>query len=178
MTETTTRGTKAMNAASRSMDAPFGAITLYATADALVGVSFPGQKEPGAILVDPDLEAAAAPILDQTVAQLGEYFAGTRQSFDLPLAPAGTTFQCSAWEALRRIPFGQTRSYGWQATHLGNPKASRAVGGANGRNPISIIVPCHRVVGADGTLTGFGGGLDTKQWLLDHEQTVLRKAHS
>ncbi|HEY0801667.1 MAG TPA: methylated-DNA--[protein]-cysteine S-methyltransferase, partial [Steroidobacteraceae bacterium] len=98
-----------------------------------------------------------------------EYFAGARREFDLPLKMAGTDFQKQVWSELTKIPFGQTRSYGQLAKRLGNPNGSRAVGLANGRNPIAIIVPCHRVIGADGSLTGFGGGIDRKQWLLTHE---------
>lgn len=101
--------------------------------------------------------------------QLGEYFRGKRTKFELKLAPEGTPFQLAAWRQLRRIPYGKTISYGEQARRMGNPKASRAVGGANGENPISIIVPCHRVIGADGRLTGFGGGLGKKKKLLDLE---------
>lgn len=107
--------------------------------------------------------------------QLAEYFAGTRSVFTVALAASGTAFQHAAWAALQGIPYGQTRSYGQQATALGNPKASRAVGLANGKNPIGIIVPCHRVIGANGSLTGYAGGLEIKQWLLAHEagQTPL-----
>lgn len=101
--------------------------------------------------------------------QLDEYFAGTRVEFDLPLAPEGTAFQQQVWDGLRRIPHGRTKTYGQLAAEIGNPKAMRAVGLANGRNPISIIVPCHRVIGANGTLTGYGGGLKAKAWLLEHE---------
>jgi methylated-DNA-[protein]-cysteine S-methyltransferase len=101
--------------------------------------------------------------------QLTEYFDGTRSAFELPLAPVGTPFQQRVWQALQRIPFGQQRTYGSLAAELGNPNASRAVGLANGRNPISIVVPCHRVVGSDGTLTGYAGGLEAKRWLLNHE---------
>lgn len=113
---------------------------------------------------------------DHVVRQLREYFAGERRTFDLDLAPEGTPFQQRAWRALRRIPFGKTRSYQQQAAAIGNPKAMRAVGGANGRNPIAIVVPCHRVIGKDGSLTGFGGGLSCKQWLLDHEAAVLARS--
>ena len=102
--------------------------------------------------------------------QLGEYFQGRRRQFDLPLAPSGTPFQLRAWQALRDIPYGATRSYGEQARAMGQPRAVRAVGAANGRNPIAIVVPCHRVIGGDGKLTGYGGGLDVKQYLLDLEQ--------
>jgi len=101
--------------------------------------------------------------------QLGEYFAGDRLEFDLPLHPSGSAFQLRAWKALSEIPYGTTASYGEQAVRIGSPTAFRAVGLANGQNPISIIVPCHRVVGANGSLTGYGGGLDAKRWLLEHE---------
>ncbi len=105
--------------------------------------------------------------------QLDEYFEGTRTAFDLPLAPRGTPFQLSVWEALTTIPAGETRSYGEVASMVEAPSASRAVGMANGRNPIAIVVPCHRVVGADGTLTGYGGGLHRKRWLLEHESSSM-----
>lgn len=102
--------------------------------------------------------------------QLEEYFAGDRREFDLPLAARGTEFQHRVWAELRRIPFGETISYGELATRIGKPTASRAVGAANGRNPLPVVVPCHRVIGSDGRLTGFGGGLPTKQALLDLER--------
>jgi methylated-DNA-[protein]-cysteine S-methyltransferase len=102
--------------------------------------------------------------------QLTEYFAGERQEFDLPLHPTGTVFQQQVWMALREIPYGRTASYGQTAEAIGRPTGSRAVGMANGRNPISIIVPCHRVIGANGSMTGYGGGLEAKIWLLAHEQ--------
>lgn len=111
--------------------------------------------------------------LDPVVTQLGEYFAGDRVDFDLRLVPAGTPFQQKVWMALRDIPYGRTTSYGEIALELGQPTASRAVGLANGRNPLAVIVPCHRVIGSNGSLTGFGGGLERKRWLLDHERTVL-----
>lgn len=104
--------------------------------------------------------------------QLNEYFAGERVEFDLALAPKGTEFQQRVWQQLRAIAFGSTRSYGQLAIEIGNAKAVRAVGLANGRNPISIIVPCHRVIGSNGTLTGYAGGLAAKQWLLSHESAV------
>ncbi|HEX9788880.1 MAG TPA: methylated-DNA--[protein]-cysteine S-methyltransferase, partial [Candidatus Binatia bacterium] len=106
------------------------------------------------------------PILLETERQLKEYFFGTRTEFDLPLEPKGSEFQIKVWRALRQIPFGQTRSYLDLATAVGTPKASRAVGAANGRNPLSIVVPCHRVIGANGALTGFAGGLEVKAKLL------------
>lgn len=114
-----------------------------------------------------------ARILDRAAAQLGEYFAGERTTFDLELAPEGTEFQQKVWMLLRAIPFGETRSYGQLATKLKRPTASRAVGAANGRNPLGIIVPCHRVIGASGDLTGYAGGLPMKRWLLAHEQRQL-----
>lgn len=110
------------------------------------------------------------------VAQLEQYFAGERTEFDLEVAASGTEFQQKAWRALRRIPYGRTRSYQEQAVKVGNPKAMRAVGAANGRNPVPIVVPCHRVLGKDGSLTGFSSGTDKKQWLLEHEQRVLAAA--
>ncbi len=106
------------------------------------------------------------------MAQLEEYFAGRRREFDLPLAPEGTPFQHAVWQALTRIPYGETISYGELARRIGNPQASRAVGLANGANPLPIVVPCHRVIGADGSLTGFGGGLEIKRKLL-----ALERAH-
>ena len=113
------------------------------------------------------------PILVQTADQLDEYFAGSRTTFDVPLDLQGTRFQLAAWRSLADIPFGTTTSYGRQAAGLGIPTAARALGAANGANPVCIVLPCHRVIGADGSLTGFGGGLPTKQWLLDHEARVL-----
>jgi len=108
--------------------------------------------------------------------QLAEYFAGVRQEFDLAMAPRGTDFQQRVWAELRRIPFGETTTYGELAERIGNPRAVRAVGMANGRNPISIIVPCHRVIGSDGGLTGYAGGLAMKQWLLGHEAQAAAAA--
>jgi methylated-DNA-[protein]-cysteine S-methyltransferase len=127
---------------------------------------------------DPTLVVAARPDdgpFRQAVDQLAAYFAGARTDFELPLAPRGTEFQRRVWQALRSIPYGHTTSYGELATLVGNPNASRAVGLANGRNPIAIVVPCHRVIGRDGRLTGYGGGLDRKRWLLDHEASVLHR---
>lgn len=109
------------------------------------------------------------PLLAETVRQLDEYFAGKRHDFDLPLAPQGTPFQQRVWAALRQIPYGTTASYGQIAAAIGNPKASRAVGMANNRNPIAVIIPCHRVIGADGSLVGYGGGLPIKKQLLELE---------
>jgi methylated-DNA-[protein]-cysteine S-methyltransferase len=119
---------------------------------------------------DEELVEGTTPVLDEAISQLEEYFAGTRREFDLPLDPAGTEFQQSAWMVLRTIPYGTTISYGQQAERLGDPNKARAVGAANGKNPLSIVVPCHRVVGSNGHLTGFAAGIDVKSWLLDHER--------
>lgn len=118
------------------------------------------------------------PVLVETARQLAAYFAGERQVFDLPLAPEGTAFQQMVWTALTKIPFGETRTYGQQAALIRRPSASRAVGAANGKNPIGIIVPCHRVIGTNGTLTGYAGGLAMKQWLLEHERRYSSRLHA
>ncbi|MSO14834.1 MAG: methylated-DNA--[protein]-cysteine S-methyltransferase [Ilumatobacteraceae bacterium] len=110
------------------------------------------------------------------VTQLQEYFRGVRCEFELPLDLQGTEFQIDAWSALAKVPYGLTASYGQQAASIGRPRAVRAIGGANGRNPVAIVLPCHRIVGADGSLTGFGGGIAVKKWLLDHEQSMLHSA--
>lgn len=148
-------------------DSPVGKLLLLGQAETLCGLYFPNHKHPPAI--QPDWRRSSKPF-DQARRQLDAYFAGQRKTFDLPLLPQGTDFQLRVWQQLREIPFGQTQSYGELARRVGNANASRAVGAANGRNPIAIIVPCHRVIGAAGQLTGFGGGVDTKRWLLDHEQ--------
>lgn len=119
---------------------------------------------------DKPLSPPDTPLLAEAVRQLSAYFDGTLTDFDLPLHMTGTPFQLRCWQALRTIPYGETISYGEQARRIGSPRATRAVGGANHRNPISIVVPCHRVIGANGSLTGYGGGLDMKRWLLEHEQ--------
>ena len=118
-------------------------------------------------------DAPDHPVLCAATTQLAEYFAGTRERFDLALAPVGTPFQRQVWRLLDAIPFGETRSYRDIARALGQPTATRAVGAANGRNPLAIVTPCHRVIGADGSLTGFGGGLDNKRFLLAHERRDL-----
>ncbi|MGP3925319.1 methylated-DNA--[protein]-cysteine S-methyltransferase [Streptomyces sp. 8N616] len=148
------------------VDSPLGPLTLVATGAVLSGLYMTEQRHrpPEDTFGTPD----DAPFAE-AVRQLGAYFAGELTTFDLPLRLDGTPFQQRVWEALRRIPYGATVSYGQLADRLGNPSASRAVGLANGRNPIGIIVPCHRVVGASGSLTGYGGGLDRKRRLLDFE---------
>jgi methylated-DNA-[protein]-cysteine S-methyltransferase len=141
---------------------PLGSLQLIARDGLLERIAFPGTHVER-------LPAQDAPVLSRTVAQLGEYFAGRRRVFDLPLAAAGTAFQETVWAALAAIPFGETRSYGDLARDLGRPRAVRAVGAANGRNPLPIVVPCHRVIGADGSLTGYAGGMARKRWLLELE---------
>ena len=141
------------------VDTPIGRLGLVASELGLARVLWDG--EPGAGGDEAMLGAAAA--------QLREYFAGSRRTFDLPLDFDGTEFQRRAWTALAAIPYGERRSYGEQARRLGVPRAARAIGAANGANPVPIVLPCHRLVGADGSLTGFGGGLEVKRWLLDFE---------
>jgi methylated-DNA-[protein]-cysteine S-methyltransferase len=155
------------------MDSPMGVLTLVASDIGLRAVLWPGD-DPARVPLGEVTKTADHPVLAAAVDQLGAYFAGDRQDFDLPLDPIGTDFQQSAWMALRAIPYGETVSYGEQAEAMGDKRKARAVGAANGRNPISIIVPCHRVVGSNGSLTGFAGGLDSKQWLLEHESNVGR----
>jgi methylated-DNA-[protein]-cysteine S-methyltransferase len=158
------------------VDTPIGPLTLIASDRGLRAVMWPdeefGRVQPDAP-DDAPVSAAAVAVLRAAGDQLAEYFDGDRTTFDVPLDPVGTDFQRTAWAALRTIPFGETISYGEQAARLGDRRKARAVGAANGRNPISIIVPCHRVVGSNGALTGFAGGLDTKAWLLDHERAIL-----
>ena len=151
-----------------TMRSPLGELRLYAAVDELVGVYLPDQAAP------PSVERRAD-VLGCAAAQLAEYFAGQRRVFDLPLAPRGTGFQVLVWQALTRIPHGETRSYRELAGSLGRPSACRAVGAANGRNPISIIVPCHRVIASNGDLTGYAGGLAAKRWLLDHERAPVAR---
>jgi methylated-DNA-[protein]-cysteine S-methyltransferase len=160
----------AQDAAVAVITSPVGALTLAATDTGLTHLLF--SRGATAVPVHGG-SVKAARIVRDTERQLGEYFAGKRRTFDLPLAPSGTAFQLAVWRLLRDIPFGVTCSYGDLARRLGKPAAVRAVGLANGANPISIVVPCHRVVGADGKLTGYGGGLPTKRFLLDLEQPTL-----
>ncbi len=124
----------------------------------------------GVNFVQEELCSPGTPLLAEAARQLAAYFVGTLKDFDLPLRLEGTPFCMKCWEALCTIPYGETISYGEQARRIGSPKAVRAVGGANHHNPISIIVPCHRVIGADGSLTGYGGGVEVKAWLLEHER--------
>src|SRR5947208_1553932 len=132
----------------------------------ITGLDLPASRHPRPVAPEWHRDDAA---FDDIRTQLREYFAGERQEFDLPLNAGGSPFQALVWDALTRIPYGETTSYGKVAVSIGHPDGPRAVGLANGQNPIPIIVPCHRVIGANGSLTGYGGGLDTKRWLLDHE---------
>lgn len=146
---------------------PLGDLLLAASASGLRRVDFGSPQDRRVHRRNP--KPADNPHLIAAAAQLGEYFAGERHDFDLTLDPEGTPFQLSVWAVLRTIPYGATITYGEQAKSMGRPRAVRAVGAANGRNPLAIIVPCHRVIGAGGKLTGYASGLDRKAWLLDHE---------
>jgi methylated-DNA-[protein]-cysteine S-methyltransferase len=149
----------------RYMDSPLGQLLIAGDAGGLHLVGFPNGQS---AVPDVDWERNEA-ICGEAVTQLVEYFTGQRQSFSLTLCPTGTDFQVAVLQALQQIPFGATCSYADIARIIGRPKAMRAVGAANGRNPLPIIIPCHRVIGSNGSLTGFGGGLPAKQWLLAHE---------
>ena len=151
---------------------PIGELVITASDSGLTGVWFPGSG-PGAAARPDDGRGPANAVLAGACEQLAQYFARSRRTFDIPLDPPGTPFQRRVWSALRIIPYGTTVSYGELARRLGDVRATRAVGAANGKNPIPIIVPCHRVIGARGELTGFGGGLDRKRWLLEHEGALL-----
>lgn len=157
-----------MTLAFRYLPSPVGRLTLVAGDAGLCAVLWEDDK-PGRVVLGEMGEAPGHAVLDQAEAELSDYFVGHRTTFDVPLDFHGTDFQISVWQALTQIPFGETRSYGDIARQLGNPAAVRAVGAANGRNPVSIIAPCHRVIGASGKLTGFAGGLEAKAWLLRHE---------
>jgi methylated-DNA-[protein]-cysteine S-methyltransferase len=159
---------KTMKLVYKIMDSPVGKLKLVASDKGLVAILWENDS-PRRVRLGELVEDAGHPVLRETERQLEEYFAGRRRSFSLALDMRGTRFQNDVWEALLAIPFGETRSYGQLAKQLGNPKATRAVGAANGRNPISIVVPCHRVIGSSGKLTGFAGGLDTKAHLLKLE---------
>ncbi len=150
--------------AQQMVDTPLGRVRIARTARGLAGLWFEGQKHhPGALQAP---QRADDPLLRETARQLDQYFAGERRDFELPLDLQGTPFQQAVWQALQRIPAGRTRSYGEVAQVLGSPSAVRAVGAAVGRNPASLVVPCHRVLGRDGSLTGYAGGVERKQALL------------
>lgn len=151
------------------LDSPIGSLLIAGTNTALHVIGFPGGK--GKVEPKPDWQPSET-MFHKVKQQLNEYFDGERQVFELDLAPSGTPFQLEVLTALQDIPFGETCSYGDVARAISRPKAVRAVGAANGRNPLPIVIPCHRVIGSNGSLTGFGGGLPTKTWLLDHERKV------
>ena len=157
-----------MTLSTTTVDTPIGPLQLVASETGLREVLFAGQApsagEPAA--------DGGSPVLDEAARQLREYFDGARTDFTVPLDLAGTPFQITAWRALAEIPYGETVSYAEEARRLGRPRAVRAVGAANGRNPVPIVLPCHRVIGTNGSLTGFGGGLHVKRALLDHEAGV------
>jgi methylated-DNA-[protein]-cysteine S-methyltransferase len=153
-----------------TMDSPIGPLLLTSDGESVTGLWMDNRHDHAA-----GGAARDAAALRPVVQALEAYFAGETTGFDLPVRPSGTDFQRKVWAELLKIPYGRTASYGGIATDLGNPTASRAVGLANGRNPISVIIPCHRVIGADGSLTGYGGGLPRKRWLLDHERAVAAR---
>jgi methylated-DNA-[protein]-cysteine S-methyltransferase len=156
---------------SKTMASPVGTLTLVATDHGLAAVLWENDR-PGRVPLEVAAEDRTHPVLVEAQRQLEEYFAGRRTVFELKLDLEGTPFQRQVWAALLTIPFGETRSYAEIATQLGNPRAVRAVGAANGRNPVSIVAPCHRVIGSTGKLTGFAGGLDAKARLLELERRV------
>ncbi len=151
-------------------DSPLGDLLLVGDGGALTGIWFP--ESDGATPIESSWSRDDGAFAD-TAAQLRAYFAVELTEFNLELAPRGTPFQHRVWDALQRIPYGTTTTYGKLAEGLGEPRATRAVGLANGRNPIPIVIPCHRVIGANGSLTGYGGGMQRKQWLLSHEGRAL-----
>jgi len=153
---------------SSTMNSPVGELTLVGSAAGLRAVLWAVERD-GRVVFHEHVEPGTHPVLDRTQQQITEYLDGTRTTFDVPLDLVGTEFQVAVWEALSAIPFGETRSYGELASALNRSGAARAVGAATGRNPVSIVVPCHRLVGSSGKLTGFAGGLDAKRWLLRHE---------
>ena len=157
------------------VDSPIDPLLLVGRPGVLCGLYVADHDK--ALRADPAWEEDPSAFAD-VVDQLDEYFEGERTAFDLTLDLGGTEFQSSVWAALQEIPYGETWGYGQLARHIGRPSASRAVGGANGRNPVSIIVPCHRVIGADGSLTGFGWCTDRKAWLLDHERSVRLRSNA
>jgi len=169
-----------------SLATPVGELSVVASRQGVRGMLWSGESSGGSQLAGPSpsppdpaaplAEFDPAAILRAAVTQLDEYFRGWRTTFDLPLDPRGTPFQRAAWEVLRTIPFGHTMTYGEQARRLGGANKARAVGAANGRNPLAIIVPCHRVISADGSLTGFSAGMERKAWLLRHEAEIRGRA--
>ena len=158
----------------QTMQSPLGLIRIDACANFVRGIWFVGQRWEHRL--GPDLRLQSNSIIDQTQLQLAQYFDAARTEFDLPLSPQGTAFQESVWQEISRIAYGDSNTYGSIAKQLIKPNASRAVGAATGRNPISIVIPCHRVMGGNQALTGYAGGLDRKRWLLRHEQSAHEQA--
>ena len=158
-----------------TLDSPVGPLRLIANDQALVAILFWNKDFASTGSSESEVpEKPDHPVLTQAATELDEYFNGGRTTFEVPLHLEGGEFEIDVWNALATIPYGETISYGEQADRINRPGAFRAVGGANGRNPLPIVLPCHRVVGSDGSLTGFGGGLAIKQWLLDHETGTQR----
>jgi methylated-DNA-[protein]-cysteine S-methyltransferase len=159
----------------RTVESPLGPLTLVGAGAGVRAILWPGDDPARAGLAGVTLRPGSVDVLDEAAAQLSEYFGGARTAFDLPLDLRGTAFQLAAWNALVEIPYGETRTYAEQAARIGRPTAVRAVGAANGRNPLSIVLPCHRVVGSDGALRGFAGGLDVKAALLAFERAPAER---
>jgi methylated-DNA-[protein]-cysteine S-methyltransferase len=157
-------------------DSPIGTLLIAGDSEAIWHIEFPKEGKP--VPPEADWKPSSRGPVAEAVRQLREYFAGLRTEFDLPLKPEGTPFQANVWRNLQEIPYGETISYGELARRVGNPNASRAVGAANGCNPIPIVIPCHRVIGSNGKLVGFGGGLPIKEALLALETKQLRLARS
>ena len=155
-----------------TLQAPFGMLTVVASERGVRYITFEEDAHPKSYVGMDVVDDVSQPVVAETLKQLREYLDGLRTAFDVPLDLVGTEFQVEAWNALAKIPYAGTVSYAQQAASIGRPKATRAIGSANGRNPVVIVLPCHRVVGADGSLTGFGGGLHVKSWLLDLEKQV------
>lgn len=159
-----------------SLPTPIGELGIFADNDAIFRIEFIDKVQSHDVLTSGDHKENALTVLAKK--QLVEYFAGKTTHFDLPLAPQGTPFRQQTWQALQKIPYGETRYYSQQAELMNNKKAVRAVGVANGANPIAIVIPCHRVIGKNGSLTGYAGGLQRKAWLLNFEQDLVQDKHS
>ncbi len=155
-----------------TLESPVGTLRLIGSNAGLRAILWPTERV-GRVHFDEEIIEGDHFVLDETAEQLLSYIAGDRHEFDLLLDPIGTDFQREVWMGLQKIPYGQTQTYGDLADALARPGAARAVGAATGRNPISIVIPCHRLVGSNGALTGFAGGIETKRWLLDHESNSL-----
>lgn len=158
-----------------TVKAPFGTLTVIASDKGVRYCMFDNDAHPKSFAGMHVVNNSKHPVVSDAIQQLREYFAGYRTKFSVKLDLQGTDFQVDAWKALAKVPYGKTWSYGKQATSIGRPTATRAIGAANGRNPVVVILPCHRIIGADGSLTGFGGGIETKEWLLAHEQKHMRR---